>query len=127
MVLAGINVFYGQSLLPLTPDYLFKDVFLCLFPKDRASCTWQVLSHLSVRVPASAMWRQGRLPFVYPKTGMYGSVCVCVWGGFVKECLYGNGDIDIPAPDQVLSERPGRWGEPRRTCFRKDRAVLINL
>lgn len=58
--------------------------------------------------------------------GGVGCVCVCV-GGVVKECLYGNGDIDIPAPDQVLSERPGRWGEPRRTCFRKDRAVLINL
>ena len=101
MVLAGINVFYGQSLLPLTPDYLFKDVFLCLFPKDRASCTWEVLSHLSVRVPASAMWRQGRLPFV--------DLCVCVCGGGLLRSVFMEMGISIFQP-QTRSSLNGQGG-----------------
>lgn len=33
------------------------------------------------------------------------------WEGFVKGCLYRNGDSDIPAPDQVPSGWPGKGRE----------------
>ena len=48
-----------QQLLTIIPSGLM------LAKMDGASCTWKMLSHLSVRVPASASQRWGRWPFVY--------------------------------------------------------------
>jgi hypothetical protein len=72
----------------LWPLIIFSRMFSFnfLFPKDRACCTWETISSLSVRVPASWTWRWGRLPFVYSKAGICGSWgrVDSLWGVFME-------------------------------------------
>jgi hypothetical protein len=82
--------------------------FFASFPRTGASSTWEVLSLLSVRVAALATGRLGSLPFDYSQAGICGSL-----GGGGGGCVA----KDIPEPDWVLSEQPGRG---RKSLGRKE-------
>ena len=50
---------------------------------------------------------------------------IAPWEFFVREYLYVNEDGNIPVPDSVLSERPGRGGQPCISC-RKEQGWRVS-